>query len=69
MQESINWPELLIGGLIGLFTALIVAAIYEWVRKPNFIFSIDDSPNEGQRTIKGKDYKWKFINLILENNA
>lgn len=66
---SINWPELLIGGLIGLFTALIVAAIYEWVRKPNLIFSIDDSPNEGQRSIKGKDYKWKFINLIIENKT
>ena len=67
MLEKINLPELFIGGTIGFFTALVVAAIYEWVRKPNLVFSIDESPNEGQRSIKGKDYKWKFINLIVEN--
>ena len=69
MLENINWPELSVGGVVGFFTALVVAAIYEWVRKPNLVFSIEESPNEGQRNIKGKDYKWKFINLIVENSA
>ena len=69
MLENINWPELSVGGLVGFFTALVVAAIYEWVRKPNLVFTIDESPNEGQRNIKGKDYRWKFINLIVENSA
>ena len=52
MLENINWPELSVGGLVGFFTALVVAAIYEWVRKPNLIFSIDESPNEGRRVYK-----------------
>lgn len=63
----LNWPELFLGGIIGFIAALLVATIYEWVRKPNLVFSIDDSPNEGTRDIKGKGYKWKFINVIVEN--
>lgn len=67
MLENINWPELFVGGLVGFFTALIVAAIYEWVRKPNLVFTIDENASEGQRRIKNVDYKWKFLNIIVEN--
>jgi len=69
MLENINWPELFIGGLIGLLTALVVAAIYEWIRRPNLDFTIDTSSNEGERDIKGKNFKWKFINVIVENKT
>lgn len=67
MTLSINWPELIIGGTIGFLVALLTAAIYEWVRKPNLTFNVDINPNEGQRNIKGKDYSWKFLNVIVEN--
>ena len=33
------------------------------------MFTIDTSPNEGERNIKGKTYQWKFINIIVENKA
>ncbi len=66
-MKDINWIELVIGGGIGFFTALLTAAIYEWVRKPNLIFKIDENANEGQRRIKNVDYKWKFLNIIVEN--
>lgn len=68
-MNNINWSELIIGAVFGFFTALFTAAIYEWIRRPNLVFSIDESPNEGQRNIKSKDYKWKFINLIVENKT
>ncbi len=67
MPQDINWPELFIGGSIGFFTALFTASIYEWVRKPNLKFRVDTNPNEGERKIKNKDYKWKFLNVIIEN--
>lgn len=69
MVKDINWIELVIGGAIGFFIALLTSAIYEWVRKPNLIFKIDENPNEGQRRIKNLDYKWKFLNIIVKNKV
>lgn len=67
MIKDINWLELIIGGSIGFFFALLTAAIYEWVRKPNLIFEVDKNANEGQRRIKNHDYRWKFLNVIIQN--
>lgn len=67
MTKDINWLELVIGGAIGFFVALLTAAIYEWVRKPNLIFEVDKNANEGERRIKNQDYRWKFLNIIVQN--
>ncbi len=67
MTQGINWLEIFIGGAVGFLTALLTASIYEWVRKPNLKFSIDTNSNEGEKKIKNKDYKWKFLNIIVEN--
>ncbi len=66
-MNNINLLELTIGATFGFFTALFTAAIYEWVRKPNLIFKIDENANEGQRSIKNVNYNWKFLNIIVEN--
>lgn len=66
MTQGINWPEIFIGGTVGFLTALLTASIYEWIRKPNLKFSVDINSNEGERKIKNKDYKWKFLNIIVE---
>lgn len=66
-MTNLNWPELIVGGAIGFFVALFTAAIYEWVKKPNLIFEVDKNANEGQRRIKNQDYRWKFINIIVQN--
>ncbi len=65
--NNINWPEVFTGGFIGFLTALLTASIYEWVRRPNLIFTVDTNSNEGERRIKSKDYKWKFLNIVVEN--
>ncbi len=64
-MNTINWQELVIGGVIGFFVALFTAAIYEWARKPNLIFGIDKEKNEGSETISNT--QWKFLNVIVSN--
>jgi len=41
---EVNWLELLAGGMIGLFAALLVVVVVEGFRGPNFKFEAYDTP-------------------------
>ena len=36
---------------------------------PNLTFKLDDNSNTGERIIKDFKYKWKFLNVIVENKS
>lgn len=65
--NQVNWPDVIAGGVVGFFAAILVAALFEWVRKPNLMFVIDLQKGEGERKINRTNYKWKFLNVIIHN--
>lgn len=64
---NIHWSDVIAGGFVGFFVAFFTTAIYELLRKPDLKFEIDKNINIGFRSIKSKDYKWKFINVVVSN--
>jgi len=61
-KESIgvNWPDILIGAIIGWLSGLASVVLIDYLKKPNISFEVG---SEAEDTV----HKWRFIHIRVKN--